>query len=177
LSLAFFDRSDRVYLWIAALLLMVSADNASGTMAVWTQWVNSTYDNVSHNVFLFSLYYAGWVMVWRQETADLIGTYLSTRADECPALFISERRSRLSVRAIQQTFTTWCLKLGLKRFHIHQLRHSFATRLANADIDALVLRELMGHERFETTTRYFRLAEDTKARQYFSAMESLRALK
>ena len=65
LSLAFFDRSDRVYLWIAALLLMVSADNASGTMAVWTQWVNSTYDNVSHNVILFSLYYAGWVMVWR----------------------------------------------------------------------------------------------------------------
>jgi len=65
LSLAFFDRSDRVYLWIAALLLMVSADNASGTMAVWTQWVNSTYDNVSHNIILFSLYYAGWVMVWR----------------------------------------------------------------------------------------------------------------
>ena len=109
-----------------------------------------------------------------EDTVRLLAAYLSTRTDACPALFLSERRKRLSQRAIQDTLARWCSKLGLKRMHVHQLRHTFATRLANASIDAMVLRDLMGHSRFETTTRYFRLAEETKARQYFAAMEIVR---
>jgi serine phosphatase RsbU (regulator of sigma subunit) len=65
LSLALFDRSDRVYLWIGALLLIISVDNFSGTFAVWTPSVSARYDQVSHAIVLFSLQYAGWVMVWR----------------------------------------------------------------------------------------------------------------
>ena len=65
LSLALFDRSDRVYLWIGGLLLMIAIDNFSGTFAVWTSLVSSQYDQISHEVVLFSLQYAGWVMVWR----------------------------------------------------------------------------------------------------------------
>jgi hypothetical protein len=65
LSLALFDRSDRVYLWIGGLLLMIAVDNFSGTFAVWTSSVSSQYDQISHEVVLFSLQYAGWVMVWR----------------------------------------------------------------------------------------------------------------
>jgi hypothetical protein len=38
-------------------------------------------------------------------------------------------------------------------------------------MEAMVLKDLMGHSRFETTTRYFKLNEETKARQYFAAME------
>jgi hypothetical protein len=65
LSLALFDRSDRVYLWIGGLLLMIAIDSLSGTFAVWTSLVSAQYDQVSHEVVLFSLQYAGWVMVWR----------------------------------------------------------------------------------------------------------------
>lgn len=65
LSLVLADRSDHVYLWIGALLLMIAVDAFSGTLSTWTLWVNAIYDNVSHNVILFSLQYAGWVMVWR----------------------------------------------------------------------------------------------------------------
>ena len=65
LSLALFDRSDRVYLWIGGLLLMIAIDSLSGTFAVWTSLVSSQYDQISHEVVLFSLQYAGWVMVWR----------------------------------------------------------------------------------------------------------------
>ncbi|MGA2170029.1 MAG: site-specific integrase [Terracidiphilus sp.] len=61
--------------------------------------------------------------------------------------------------------------------HVHALRHTFATNLANANMDALVLQSLMGHAYFPTTARYFRLAEDTKARQYYSAMEFIRGPK
>ena len=65
LSLVLFDRSDRVYLWIGGLLLLFSVDAFSGTLAVWTLWVDSTYDSLSHQIVLFSFQYAGWVMVWR----------------------------------------------------------------------------------------------------------------
>lgn len=65
LSLSLADRTDRVYLWIGALLLLIAVDAFSGTLSAWTLWVNAIYDDVSHNVVLFSLQYAGWVMVWR----------------------------------------------------------------------------------------------------------------
>jgi site-specific recombinase XerD len=104
-------------------------------------------------------------------TVAAIRQYLETRKDDDPALFLSERKQRLSIRAIQEVLETWCARLGLKRLHVHQLRHTFATRLANANIEAMVLQDLMGHSRFETTTRYFKLSEETKARQYFAAME------
>jgi len=65
LSLFFFDRSDRVYLWIGALLLIAAIDATSGSFAVWTTWIDSRYDVVSHNFVLAALEYAGWVMIWR----------------------------------------------------------------------------------------------------------------
>ncbi len=65
LSLVLFDRSDRVYLWIGGMLLLIAIDSFSGTFAVWTSSVSSLYDQVSHEIVLFSLQYAGWVMVWR----------------------------------------------------------------------------------------------------------------
>ena len=65
LSLVLFDRSDRVYLWIGGLLLMIAIDNLSGTFAVWTTSVSGRYDLISHRIVLFALQYAGWVMVWR----------------------------------------------------------------------------------------------------------------
>ncbi|HWA93675.1 MAG TPA: PP2C family protein-serine/threonine phosphatase [Terracidiphilus sp.] len=64
-SLAFFDRSDRVYLWIGALLLITAIDATSGALAVWTTYIDARYDLVSHNYVLFSLEYASWVMIWR----------------------------------------------------------------------------------------------------------------
>jgi site-specific recombinase XerC len=103
-----------------------------------------------------------------------IAKYLATRKDNHPALFISERGTRLSTRAIQYTLDIWCKRLGLRHVHIHALRHTFATNLANANMEPLVLQSLMGHSNFETTTRYFRLADDMKARQYYSAMEFVR---
>ena len=109
-----------------------------------------------------------------REAIDAIARYLAGRKDLHPALFISERGTRLSTRAIQYTLDMWCKRVGLPHVHVHALRHTFATNLANANMDPLVLQSLMGHANFETTTRYFRLADDMKARQYYSAMEFVR---
>ena len=105
------------------------------------------------------------------ETVDALVEYLVSRTDNSPALFISERRQRLSKRAIQYTLSTWCKRLGLSPMHIHQLRHQYATRLANAQIDSMVLKNLMGHADLKTTSRYFKLYDQTVAREYHAAME------
>lgn len=104
-------------------------------------------------------------------TAEAFAEYKESRRDENPALFLSERKSRMSVRAMQYTVSSWCKKLGLGHVRIHQFRHSFATRLANAHINSMVLRDLMSHTSLTTTQRYFKLHESTLAQAYFSAME------
>jgi site-specific recombinase XerD len=106
-----------------------------------------------------------------EDTLHLYARYLETRTDEHPALFISEKNRRLSVRAMQYLLQKWCQKLGAPHINVHRLRHSYATRLANANISSLVLKDLMGHSSFSTTQRYFRLTDTTVARGYFAAME------
>jgi site-specific recombinase XerD len=106
-------------------------------------------------------------------TQELYAEYLATRTDTDPALFLSERRQRMSVRAIQYTLYSWCKKLGLGHINVHALRHSYATRLANANISSMLLKDLMGHNSLSTTQRYFKLHDTTLARGYFSAMEFL----
>jgi site-specific recombinase XerD len=109
-----------------------------------------------------------------EETLYLYSEYLATRIDDNPALFLSERRQRISVRAIQHTLTIWCQRLGSPHINVHRLRHSYATKLANANISSIVLKDLMGHSSFTTTQRYFKLNDTTLARGYFSAMEYLK---
>lgn len=104
-------------------------------------------------------------------TLDLLEAYLNTRKDSNPALFLSERKQRISKRAIQELVAAWCAKLGISHIHPHQLRHSFACRLANADFPSMTLKQVMGHRDFRTTNRYFKLQDQTVATQYFAAME------
>ncbi len=93
--------------------------------------------------------------------------YLNTRTDDDPAWFLSERKQRMSVRAIQSTLQSWCKKIGFSHINVHRLRPTYATRLANANISSMVLKNLMGHRSFTTTQQYFKLTDTTLARGYF----------
>jgi site-specific recombinase XerD len=108
------------------------------------------------------------------ETALAIRVYISTRHDNIPALFISERRQRMSMRAIQWTLGFWCATLDLPHVNVHRFRHTFATVLANNQIESRTLQKLLGHSNFNTTTKYFRLTDQTTAREYYAAMEFAR---
>ena len=107
-------------------------------------------------------------------TVKLVAQYLASRgSDGVEALFVSQRRKRLSRRAIQERLTTWCRRLGLTAYHAHQLRHSFGTRLLNAGVPLMVLRDLMGHVSLSTTIGYAKIENETMLREYFAAMEIL----
>jgi site-specific recombinase XerD len=107
---------------------------------------------------------------------DAIRTYISRSRmqDDLPPLFLSSRGVRLSCRTIQQIVHKWCQRLGLPHLHVHQFRHSFATRSVNAGMSAAVLQELMGHASLTTTQRYFRIRTERLSREYFSVMEFVR---
>ena len=107
-----------------------------------------------------------------QALADYVNEF--RKNDKTPALFLSERKQRISARMIQATIEKWCKKLGVPHIHVHQLRHCFATRNVNAGMSAAVLQELMGHACLSATQRYFRVRPERLTREYFSVMEFVR---
>lgn len=111
------------------------------------------------------------------KAVQAVAEYIALRPplNDEPALFLSSRRGRLSSRALQQIVDKWCRRLGLDHVHVHQLRHSFATRNVNAGMSSVVLKELMGHSSLTTTQRYFRVKPERLSREYFSVMEFVKS--
>jgi site-specific recombinase XerD len=71
----------------------------------------------------------------------------------------------LSVRAIQKRMEYYALKAGLK-VSCHQLRHTMATQLLNADADLVTIQDLLGHSRIKTTQRYCQVSNLKVQRDY-----------
>jgi len=46
---------------------------------------------------------------------------------------------------VKKSFTTACREAGITNFTFHDLRHTFGTRLADAGVDVVTIKELMGH--------------------------------
>lgn len=64
LSLTLFDRSDKVYYWIAAIFLLLAANNSAIAIGNWSQLVGGqTMLTLTRTVFA-PLVLAVWVMVW-----------------------------------------------------------------------------------------------------------------
>jgi integrase len=55
-------------------------------------------------------------------------------------------------------FRKACRLVGIENFHWHDLRHSFASRLAMAGVPIRTIADLMGHTQVQTTVRYAHLA-------------------
>jgi integrase len=53
-------------------------------------------------------------------------------------------------------------KAKLENFRFHDLRHTFATRMANAGVDIFTLAELLGHSDIRITKRYAHGTEENK---------------
>jgi serine phosphatase RsbU (regulator of sigma subunit) len=64
LSLTLFDRSDKVYYWIAAAFLLTTVYSIEFTISAWSQHLSGVAFNVSQNVVYEPLFLAAWVMVW-----------------------------------------------------------------------------------------------------------------
>ena len=87
------------------------------------------------------------------------------------ALFLSERRERISNRTVQHIVTKELSLAGLdiRKYSVHKLRHTAATLMYQyGNVDIRALQELLGHESISTTEIYTHVSND----QVRNAVES-----
>jgi site-specific recombinase XerD len=75
----------------------------------------------------------------------------------------------ISVRGIQKRMERYARQAGLK-VCCHQLRHTMATQLLNADADLVTIQDLLGHSRIKTTQRYCQVSNIKVQRDYQNAI-------
>jgi site-specific recombinase XerD len=86
-------------------------------------------------------------------------------ADTHPALFLSQGGRRLGVRAAHDIVTGIAARAGLDDdVTAHVLRHTFATTLVRGGTDLVIVAELLGHARLETTRGYTRPTVEDRTR-------------
>ncbi len=65
-------------------------------------------------------------------------------------------------RSVASSWRGACRDAGIPRTHMHDLRHTFASRLLRTGADVAVLQELMGHKTPAMSLRYSHAFADTK---------------
>ena len=107
------------------------------------------------------------------EVQDTLKNWLKDRHErfletENPAFFLNRQGIRLSTRAIDLIIRKFGKDTGLA-LSAHILRHTCLTNLVRKGHDLVLVAEIAGHRRLETTRRYSLPTEEDRA----AAMESL----
>lgn len=106
------------------------------------------------------------VVFFTEQALHWLSRYLAERTDTHPALFVSQDgHSRLKRDDIWRPFVRHRLLSGInKQITPHLLRHTAATQLLFNGCPVGHIKEILGHERLETTCRYY-LGLDHRAAQ------------
>lgn len=103
------------------------------------------------------------------EAAVYINRYLEWRKsdkhipDDETALFLSSRKSRLSVRSVQMLVKKYAKRsVPLKNITPHKLRATFATNLYNETGDIYLVAETLGHKDVTTTKNHYANLSDKR---------------
>ena len=119
----------------------------------------------------------GRVVYISNDALDALLQYLRGRpSSRAKKLFLVEKGTYsgkpISVRGIQKRIEYYARKARMK-VSCHQLRHTMATQLLNADADLVTIQDLLGHSRIKTTQRYCKVSNLKVQRDYFKAMEEV----
>jgi len=115
------------------------------------------------------------VVYMSKDAINALLRYLKVRpSSRAKKIFLVEKGTckgkPISVRGIQKRIEYYAKKSGVKA-SCHQLRHTMATQLLNADADLVTIQDLLGHSRIKTTQRYSKISNLKVQRDYNKAIE------
>jgi site-specific recombinase XerD len=115
------------------------------------------------------------VVYLSKDAYDALVAYLKVRkANKTQGLFLVEKgvckEQPISVRGIQKRMEYYAGKAGVS-ISCHQLRHTMATQMLNADAQLETIQDLLGHNWVTTTQRYCKVSNLKVQRDYYKAME------
>jgi integrase len=79
---------------------------------------------------------------------------MNVRAIAGDLVFTYPARMKVNIHTLRSAFQDALAKADVQDFRFHDLRHTFATRLAQTGVDPYTIQKLMGHTSFTTTQRY-----------------------
>ena len=111
------------------------------------------------------------------DATDALAAYLRIRfhTNEQKVFLVEKgphKGKPISVRGIQKRIEYYSKKSGIA-VSCHQLRHTMATQLLNADADLVTIQYLLGHTRIKTTMRYCHLSNMKAQRDYYRAVDRI----
>ena len=84
----------------------------------------------------------------------ILSSWLDARPpSDSPTMFLNQHKRPLSVAGVEYLFRGYAQKAGVK-LTCHQLRHTFARRLAEQRMPTESIGQLLGHSQIKTTERY-----------------------
>lgn len=86
-----------------------------------------------------------------------------TRRLDCPYVFYDHVTGNRYLD-VKRSFKTALRKAGIRDFHFHDLRHTFASHLIMLGVDITTVKELLGHKSLTMTLRYSHLAPSHKVK-------------
>jgi integrase len=107
------------------------------------------------------------------DVIKLLRSYLRTRTDGSPYLFISNRGVPIDRRTLWCAMQTYGKKAGVppEKRKFHSLKHSISTHLLDACGELRFVQDWVGHKNVQNTTKYAQLTNprrDEEARKLFA---------
>lgn len=102
-----------------------------------------------------------------------IADYLAIRDDASQALFVTKGGARITPSGVRVAFKKACERKNLDAVSPHMLRHSFATRMLERNVDIRYIGEMLGHQSLDTTLIYTHVENSTLKKVYEKAQKNL----
>jgi site-specific recombinase XerD len=108
------------------------------------------------------------------DVVKMVRSYVRTRVDESPYLFVSNRNLPIGRFMVLHLMRVYGERAGIpeRKREFHCLKHSIATHLLDAGADLAFVKDWLGHANIQNTTIYARLTtatRDAQARKVFAS--------
>ncbi len=110
----------------------------------------------------------------KPDTVKLLRSYIKSRKDASPYLFISNRGLPIDRRTLLLMMKKYGTAAGIpkEKQQFHALKHSIGTHILDAGEDVYFAKDWLGHKNIQNTTIYSKFStgtRDARARKMFSS--------